>query len=220
MDRNERDRRRAAFGRPREALERARSLAHALELEDEAEREAAHGPRPPRRATGRFGAISVVAVFVTLSACLLALMVDRYRAQVFMRDHGVAAQAVITDKTYSAKPPRAYSRTYHLYFRFTPRSPGGPPAPAVEEFDAVPASQFAKVSVGQTVTIRYNPQRLSQSTIYLAPPPTDGQIIFGDLMLVGVWVILFGGLCALIVGVAWPERTSGAQRIPNAWASR
>jgi hypothetical protein len=149
------------------------------------------------------------------------MLVDRFQAQAFMRDHGVAAQAVITDKTYTDRPPKGYSRSYDLYFRFQPRSPTGRPSgPVVEDYDGVPASQFAVTSVGQVVTIRYNPLRLSQSMIYLGPPPTDRQMILGDLLLFGVWLVLFGGLCAVIVGLAWPNPPGRAERIPKAWVYR
>ncbi len=220
MDRNERARRRAAFSRPREAAARDRSLAHALELEDEAEREeAAHEPRPRRRITGRFVAMSAIAVFVVSSVGLLTLMADRFQAQAFMRDYGVAAQAVITDKTYTDRPPKTYFRAYEIYFRFRP--PASRPAGAsIEEHDAVSASEFAAVDIGQTITIRYNPQRVSQSTIYLAPPPTDRQMIVGDVLLFGVWFVLFGGLCAVIVALAWPAPPAPGGRVPKAWVYR
>jgi hypothetical protein len=212
MDRNERARRRAVFARPWEAIARDRSLAHALELEDEIDQEeAAREPRARRRITGRFVAMFTIAVFAVSSFGLLGLMADRYQAQAFLRDHGVAAQAVITDKTYTDRPPKGYSRSYDLYFRFSPLSSTGRlVGSSVEEHDVVPASQFAATSIGQTVTIRYNPQRLSQSAIYVGSPPTDRQIIVDDMLLFGVWLILFGGLCAIIVALAWPERPSSA----------
>ena len=211
MDRSARARRRSAFGRLREPETRARSLAHALEVEDELDREmAAQAPRP-RRITGRFVAYAVIAVFVVSSLGFLGRMADRYQAEAFLRDHGVATQAVITDKTYTDRPYRARSRTYELYFRFSPRlSAEGLMGSIVEEHDAVSPSQFAATSVGETVTVRYNPQRPSQSAIYIAPPPTDRQIIIGDMLLFGVWLVLFGGLCAIIVVLAWPERSPSA----------
>jgi hypothetical protein len=221
MDRNERARRRAAFSRPREAAERDRSLAHALELEDEAEREeAAHEPRPRRRVTGRFVAILTIAVFAVSTIGLVAMLVNRFQAQAFMRDHGVAAQAVITDKTHTQWAPKLRS-TYGLDFRFWPRSLAGRTAGSgVDGFEAVSWDQFAAASIGQTVTVRYNPQRLSQSAIYFAPPPTDQQMILGDLLLFGVWLVLFGGLGAVIVGLAWPNPPGRAERIPKAWVYR
>ncbi len=170
MDRNERARRRARFGRPWQAIERDRSLAHGLELEDEAEREeAAHEPRPRRRATGRFVAIFTIAVFVVSTLGLAAMLADRFQAQAFMRDHGVVTQAVITDKTHTQWTPKLRA-TYGLDFRFWLPSPAGRTAGSgIDGFGAVSWDQFAAVSVGQTVTIRYNPQRLSQSVIYFAP---------------------------------------------------
>jgi hypothetical protein len=174
MDRDERARRRAAFSRPREAVERARSLAHGLELEDEAEREeAALTPRPRRRMTGRFVAIAAIAVFVVSTLGLLIVLADRYEAEAFMRDHGVATQAVITDKTHTDWAPKVRTG-YDLDFRFWPRSSAGRTAGSgVDGHETVSWNQFRATSVGQTVTIRYNPQRLSQSAIYFAPPPTD-----------------------------------------------
>jgi hypothetical protein len=220
MDRNERARRRAAFSRPREAAERDRSLAHALELEDEAEREeAAHQPRPRQRITGRFVAMFTIAVFVVSTIGLLAMLVDRFQAQAFMRDHGVAAQAVITDKTHTDWAPKVRTG-YYLDFRFWPRSQAGRTAGSgVDGHEAVSSSQFEANSIGQTVTIRYNPQRLSQSAIYVGPPPTDRQIIVGDMLMFGVWVVLFGALCAVIVGLAWPDPPAPARRIRKAWGS-
>jgi hypothetical protein len=217
MDSNERARRRAAFRRPWEAIERDRSLAHGLELEDEAEREeAAHEPRPRRRITGRFVALSAIAIFVVSSLGLVIMLADWSQAQAFMRDHGVAAQAVITDKTHTDWTPKV-PMGFWLDYRFWPRSPTGP---GIDGHEAVPWSRFAPASVGQTVTIRYNPRRLSQSTIYFAPPPTDRQIIGHDLLLFGVWLVLFGGLCAVIVGLAWPDRPARAERVPKPWAYR
>jgi hypothetical protein len=222
MDRDERARRRAAFSRPREAVERVRSLAHGLELEDEAElEEAAVAPRPRRRTTGRFVAIAAIAVFVVSSLGLLAVLADRYETEAFMRDHGVATQAVITDKVSSDRPSREQQLAYYLGYRFLPRPPAGRPArPEVDRYDAVPQAQFNAISVGQTVTVRYNPQRPSQSTIYVGPPPTDRQIVFADLLLFIIWLVLFGGLCAVIVGLAWPDRLARAERVPKAWAYR
>jgi hypothetical protein len=213
VDRNERARRRSAFGRLREPETRARSLAHALDVEDELDREmAARAPRRKRRITGRLVAFSVIAVFIFSSLGFLGLMVDRYQAEAFLRDHGVATQAVIIDKTYTDRPYRARSRTYELYFRFSPRSStDGLMGSSIEEHDAVSPTLFAATSVGQTVTIRYNPQRVSQSAIYIGPPPTDRQIIIGDMLLFGVWLVLFGGLCAVIVALAWPARSPPAE---------
>jgi hypothetical protein len=208
VDRSERARRRSAFGRLREPETRARSLAHALEVEDELDHEAAaREPRRRRRITGRFVAYSAIAVFIVSSLGFLGMMADRYQVEAFLRDHGVVTQAVITDKTFTDRPDRARSRTYELYFRFSPRSSAdGLMGSSVEEHDAVSPSLFTATSVGETVTIRYNPQRLSQSAIYTGPPPTDRQIIIGDLLLFGVWLVLFGGLCAIIVILAWPDR--------------
>jgi hypothetical protein len=228
MDRDERARRRAAFSRPREAVERARSLAHALELEEEAEREeAALAPRPRRRTTGRFVATAAIVVFVVSSIGLLAVLVDRYEAQAFMRYHGVATQAVIIDKTHGDWLPKTRAG-YGVEFRFWPRSSAGRPAGSgVDGYQPVSWNQFAAISVGQNLTVRYNPRRLSQYTIYFGPPPTDRQIIVGDLLLFGVWVVLFGGICAVIVGVAWPEHPASlrpARRRPglrsSAWRQR
>jgi hypothetical protein len=222
MDRNERARRRALFARPWEAIQRDRSLSHGLELEEEAQQEeAAHQPQRRRRITGRFVATSAITVFAISSLGLAALMADRFQAQAFMRDHGVAAQAIITDKTYTDRPPKGYFRSYYLYFRFLPLpATGRPPPPDAEDHEAVTANQFAATSVGQTVTIRYNPQRLSQSQIYFAPPPTDRQMLLRDLLLSGVWVVLFGGLCAAIVFLAWPNPPPRAERVPEPWAYR
>jgi hypothetical protein len=213
MDRDERARRRAAFARPWEAIQRDRSLAHGLELEDEAEREeAAHQPRPRRRVTGRFVAMFTIAVFVVSTIGLATMLADRFQALAFMRDHGVATQAVITDKTHTQWAPKLRS-TYGLDFRFWPRPLAGRTAgTGVDGFEAVSWDQFAAISVGQTVTIRYNPQRLSQSTIYFVPPPTDRQMIVDNLLLCGIWIVLFGSPCAVIVFLAWPNPPAPAGR--------
>lgn len=213
MDRSERARRRSAFGRLREPETRARSLAHALEVEDELDQEmAARAPRRRRRITGRFVAYSVIGVFIFSSLGFLGLMVDQFQAQAFLRDHGVATQAAITDKTETVQPYKGRSRTYVLYFRFSPQpSKSDLAGSSVEEHDVVSPSLYAATSVGQTMTIRYNPRRLSQSAIYTGPPPTNRQIITGDMLLFGLWLVLFGGLCAIIVVVAWPERAPSAE---------
>ncbi|HZC17724.1 MAG TPA: DUF3592 domain-containing protein [Caulobacteraceae bacterium] len=206
MDRQDRARRRAAFGRLWEADAQAKSLAHGLELEEEAEREdAAFEPHLRGRPRGRFVAISAVALFVLFSVGLLAVLVDQYESQAFLRDHGVAGQAVITDKMYSDRPPRVHMRSYYLDYRFWPQSPPSLTGSRVEGSAIVSGPQFQATSVGQVVPIRYNPQRPSQSMLYFGAPPTDQAMIVRDAVLLGVWVIVFGGLCALSVMLAWPD---------------
>jgi hypothetical protein len=45
-------------------------------------------------------------------------------------------------------------------------------------------------------------------------------MIVGDLLLFAVWLVVFGGLCAVIVGLAWPDTPARAKRVPKAWAYR
>jgi hypothetical protein len=157
---------------------------------------------------------------VVLTIGLLAMLVDRYVAEAFLRDHAVRTQAVITDKAYTGRLPRAPTRPYYLAYRFLPVSEADHPAGSgVEAYEAVTQSQYTAARVGQTVTVQYNPERLSQSAIYFAPPPTDRQIIVRDMLVFGAWLVLFGGICEVIVGAAWPGPPAPAGRLRSAWGA-
>jgi hypothetical protein len=136
----------------------------------------------------------------------LVVMADRFETEAFMRDHGVAAQAVVINKGETDRPTKEPMRSSYIDYRFWPRSAdGGPAAASVTGYDVVSRIQYTDTNIGQIVSIRYNPQRLSQSKLYFGPPPTDLQMIVKDGLLLGLWVIVFGGICALIAALAWPE---------------
>lgn len=216
MDRGESARRRARFGRLWRTDAREKSLAHGLELEEEAERkQAAFAPRSRRPVTGRFVAIAAVGVFAAMSLTILAVMVDRYEAQSFMRDHGIATQALVTGKGYTDRPTKEQLRSFFINYRFWPRSADGRSTASVAGYDVVSPSHYAATRIGQIVSIRYNPQRLSQSKLYFGAAPSDLQMIVDDSLLAAIWVVVFGGICALIVVLAWPEPAKSETRFPR-----
>jgi hypothetical protein len=202
MDRSDRARRRAAFGRLWEADAQAKSLAHGLELEEEAEREeAASGPHVRRRARRWLVVRAVAAVFIVSTFAVLILLVQSCQSQIFMRDHGVIVQGVVVDKALEPSVTKGINYIYGLKYRFSLRNGGG----YEEGRCLVGEREFDSTYIGQTVSVIYNPNRPSQSGRYADRPLSDLYVVARAGAVFATWLFVFGGICALIVGLAWPE---------------
>lgn len=214
MGRNDRARRRAAFGRLWEADAQAKSLAHGLELEDEAEREeeAASGPHIRRRARRWLVVRAVVAVFAVSTLTVLVLLVQGCQQRIFMHDHGVVVPAVIVDKVMTEAARRYSRQDDHLEYSFAQASDG-----RIEYGQyLVGGREFDRTRIGQPLQIIYNPDRPSQSEPFTGRPSSDLSIALNTIAIFAVWLIVFGGLCAVIVAVAWPEPTQAVARFRQA----